>query len=65
MMNKKGEGALGPILKFAVPAFIVLVIFFGGLPTIIKLFSFANKIPAAVWIIFGVIVLFMIIRRKK
>lgn len=64
-MNKKGEGALGPILRFAVPAFIILVIFFGGLPAIIKIFSFTNKIPAPVWIVFGIIVLFMILRRKK
>lgn len=64
-MNKKGDSAIGPIIKYGILAFLIIVIFFGGLPTIIKLFSFVNKIPAWALVVFGVILLFMIIGKKR
>ena len=65
MINKKGESALGPILRWGIVAFIVIVIFFGGLKTIIGAFSFINKVPAWAWVVFGIIILLMIVGKKK
>jgi len=67
MINKKGAVIFGTNFVLAIALAVVFLILFagGGVMTIFKISNFLRTIPAPVWIIFGVILIFKMIGGRR
>ena len=66
-MNKKGKGTLSIGMVMAIFIAILLMIFLvgGGVSTAWDITKFLKSIPAPVWVIFGIIIIFKLLGGKK
>lgn len=69
MMNKKAKidiSITGAFITAAIIGIIVLLILpSGGAKTIFNIGNFLTKVPAVVWVVLGVIILFRIVGGKR
>jgi len=66
-MNKKGRNS-GPIaIVLAIFLGILILIFFtgGGITTLFDVSKFISNIPAPIWIIFGILLIFKLTGGKR
>ena len=68
MINKMNKKGIAPIaLVMAIFIGIVLLIFLtgGGLKTAFDISKFISSVPTFIWVIFGMIIIFKLLGRKK
>ena len=64
MINKKGIISIGMIMAVFIGIILLTFLGGGGLSKTIEISRFLKSIPAPVWVIFGVIVLFKMLGKK-
>lgn len=65
MINKKGA-TFGKSFVIGIFLLVVFLVFFagGGISTILDISKFIKSVPAPIWVILGIFVLFALIKKK-
>ncbi len=64
-MNKNGAGPIAFVLGGFIAILLLIFLTSGGISTTFKVTRFLKSIPAPVWVVFGIVILFKLIGRKK
>ncbi len=66
MMNKRGAGGITDLVIGGFIAIILLIVLTGGgVGKAFEIVGFLKSIPAPVWVIFGILILFKLMGKKR
>lgn len=65
MVNKKGVFGIEMVMAIFVAILLLIFLAGGGISTTYNITKFLKSIPTPIWVVFGIIVLFKLLGKRK